>query len=526
MLIALFVLAALCLLAAAAWFANGKMAPEAAQAAGLAVFVLAVGLVIVAAPPEPPEPPIPTPPAGDYGGYRPHLQGFGANTRGGRGGTICRVRTFVDLQTCVAPRQGCADTSETCARIVVFDQSGTLDGQGGQLSIVSPYLTIAGQTGPTRTEGSCNANCEQAGGVTLANTRLLVDTHDVVVQHLRVRRPPPHLNGCSVGDAGDGGDNSHVYNVIFDHVTCSWSHEVNNYLAAGPGSHQIMLADSLIAEGLWSNAWGGIGAGVAQDSTIVRNLFSQHYSRQPIWGSPTQAILANNLSYNGTDSTYAGDTLPAFFGDADGDATSGSEETVILNNVMIPGPNSGGVRALVGFSKKSQSVAVSKLYLSGNVGPGLAGEGDGQWVATVCGNYGNYQNAATCGPGSNLRTNSPFPWFTALTFQLLPANAVKDAVLANAGARPRDRDAADIRMINDVTAGTGTHFLDWNSIQNLGGMPTLATRARTCDPPDDGPGNRILADGSRNTTVEDWLESDSACGARRLEVWPEGARRR
>jgi hypothetical protein len=520
-LLALLALAAALLIAAALWFETGQQRPQAAQALGLAVFVLAIGAYLSGLTPPTPIPPEP-PTGSDFGGYRPHFQGFGSDTIGGRGGPVCHARDYGSLVACVQARQGCADTPQTCARVVVFDQSGIYDGQGGQITITSPYLTIAGQTAPSGTEGNCSSECGNAGGVTLANTRFLIDTHDVVVQHLKIRRPPRQLNGCSVGDAGDGGRNDHVHHVIYDHVTCTWADEVNNYLAAGPGSHDIMLADSLVAEGLWPNAWGGIGAGVAQDSTIVRNLFSQHYSRQPIWGSPTHTIVANNVSYNGTDNTYGADTLPAFFGDADGDATGGSEETVILNNVMIPGPNSGGVRALVGFSKKSESVQSSRLYLSGNTGPGLSGEGDGQWQATVCGTYGNYSNAATCGPGSNLRSNSPFGWFSSLNFVAIPTSAVRDSVLANAGARPRDRDAADLRIVDDVVNGTGTHFLDWNSIQNLGGMPTLAVRTRTCNPPSDpnGAGIRTLTDGSRNTRLEDWLESDGSCGAQRLEVKP------
>jgi hypothetical protein len=521
-ILALLAVAAVLLVAAGVLFHRGGQSPQAVQAGALALFVLAVAFALA----EAPVPPIPPPSAGDFGGYRPHFQGFGAQSAGGRGGPVCQASNYAQLAACVAPRQGCDGTAARCARIVAFDTSGTYDGGGGQLAITSPYLTIAGQTAPSATEGSCQANCSGAGGVTLANVRLLVDTHDVVIQHLRVRRPPRQLNGCSIGDAGDGGRNDHVYNVIADHLTCTWADEVNNFLVASPGSHQILLTDSLIAEGLWPNAWGGIGAGIGHDATVVRNVFSQHYSRQPIWGSPTQTILANNVSYNGTDSTPAGDTLPAFFGDADADSGGGTEETVILNNVQIAGPNSGGVRALLGLSKKSESVPQSRLYLSGNSGPGLAGEGDGQWNGTVCGNYGStYTNAATCGPGSNLRTNTPFPWFTALNFVLIPTASVRDAVLANAGARPRDRDAADLRMLDDIVKGTGTHFLNWESIQNLGGMPTIATRTRTCDPPADGPGSRILADGSANTRVDDWLESDSSCGAQRLEALPSVFRR-
>ena len=496
----------------------------------LIVIVLLFYIQLVIQPtPIPPEPPIPPVTGGDFGGYRPQHQGFGATTRGGRGGPVCVVDTLTidssntfgasgDLADCVAPRPGCDDSWQACARTVVFGVSGTMAGVG-QISITSPYLTVAGQTSPRGDEGSGDAG---VGGVTLEGARFLIDTHDVVVQHLRIRRPPSALNALSVGDAGDAGDNSHVRNVILDHVSVSWAHNVNNYLQAYPGSGNVLLSDSLIYEGLWDNAWGGIGAGVGGDSTIVRNVFAQHWSRQPIWGSVTRIILANNVTFNGTDNSHGNDTLPAFFGDADGSGNpAGLTEAMILWNVLIPGPDSGGVRAMLGFSKKQGSVdAGSKAFLEGNVGPGIVGPGgDGQWVATVCtGGYGDYPNAATCGPGSNLRTDAPFAWWNDLKMGTLTAN-VKDIVLGNAGARPLERDAADARIIANIYAGEGTHYLDWNSIVGLGGMPILARRTRTVALPANptGPGIRTLSDGSKNTVLEDWLETDPGYGAQRLE---------
>jgi hypothetical protein len=472
--------------------------------AGLALLTLAVLLSTTIVPPEPPIPPEPLPTT-DFGGYRSHYQGHGTRTPGGRGGEIRRVANASQLQTAVQARAGCANTQETCARVIIFDASGNYE-VGGQLAITSPYLTIAGHTAPD-------------DGVTLIHTRFLIDTHDVVVQHIKIRQPPVSLNACSIGDAGDGGPNDHVYNVVVDHVTCSWSQDVNNLLVAGPGSRDVAILDSLIGEGLWTNALGGIGAGIGYRNTVARTLFTNHWSRQPIWGSPGELALYNSVSYNGTDSTHGNDTLPAFAGDADGDGSPGSpEQTVLVNNVFIPGPNSGAVSALLGLSKKSDSIAAgSKIYLSGNQGPGVTGpDGAGQWAATVCvGSYGTYSNAATCGPSSNLRTDTPFTWWLSQQPVVLPTADVLARVLAGAGARPLNRDSADLRMVQDVAQGTGTHFLDAGSVV----MPTLRAQTRTCALPSNphAEGSRVLADGTRNTVLEDYLESDPACGARRLE---------
>ena len=501
----------------------------------LIVLALVAYLQLVIAPIPPGNGTKPPPQAGDFGGYRPHFQGFGATTRGGRGGPICTVDTLTidgsqtfgqlgDLGDCTAPRPGCADTWETCARTVVFGVSGTSAGTG-QVSITSPFLTIAGQTAPRGDEGDGDSG---VGGVTLEGARFLIDTHDVVVQHLRIRRPPVSLNALSVGDAGDGGDNSHVRHVIIDHVSVSWADQVNNYLQAGPGSSNILLVDSLLYEGLWVNAWGGIGAGVGGDATIVRNVFAHHWSRQPIWGSNSRLIVANNVTYNGTNNSGGYDTLPAFYGDLDGEGNApGRTDAMILHNVLVPGPDSGPVQAFLGFSKKQGSVdAGSKAFLEGNLGPGITGSnGDGQWVATVCtGGYGTYPNAATCGPGSNMRTNTPFPWWDGFKMGTLTAN-VRDQVLANAGARPTDRDSADRRVLEDVTQGDGTHYLDWAAVQSrYGGMPPIARRFRVVTLPGNAnaPGSRTLQDGSKNTVLEDWLETDPQFGAQRLERRPTG----
>lgn len=495
----LLLVALVCFLWAARALYAVRLVPDGLIAAGLASQALAFALVVVfgsTPAPEPPEPPIPT---GDYGGYRPHYQGHGTTTPGGRGGEIRRVSSAAGLQEAVRARPGCQDTPQTCARIVIFDASGNYN-LGGQLTIDSPYLTLAGQTAPN-------------DGVTLVNTRFLIDTHDVVVQHLRIRQPPRSLNACSVGDAGDGGDNSHVHHVVLDHVTCTWANEVNNLLVAGPGSRDVALLDSFVAEALWPGGLGGIGAGIGYKNTVARSVFSQHWSRQPIWGSPAELALFNNVTYNGTNNEWGNDTLPAFYGDADGEGSAGTgESTVIVNNVLIAGPDSGGVRAILGLSKKQDSIdAGARIYMAGNQGPGIGGSQDDQWAATVCaGSYGTYPNAATCGPQSNVRANEPPAWWNTFKFVVMPTNDVFVKVLQNAGARPRNRDSADTRMIADVMNGTGTHYLDVSSVQ----MPNISATTRACQIPADPNG---VVDEVGRTRIEVYLESDSQCGARRLE---------
>ena len=110
-----------------------------------------------------------------------------------------------------------------------------------------------------------------------------------------------------------------------------------------------------------------------------------------------------------------------------------------------------------------------------------------------------------------------------VTAQTIDSN-VQEAVLANAGARPRDRDAADARVIADVMEQDGTHYLDWAAIQSrYGGMPVLSVNTRDVPIPANpsSPGTcGTLTDGSARTVLECFLESDPAFGAQRLERWP------
>ena len=492
-----FIAAIVLFVAAGVYFIRGGQQPESLIAAGLASVAIALAIALGLQPPGPE----PEPPPDDFGGYRPHYQGHGTTTPGGRGGEIRRVSNASQLAEAVKGRAGCANTPASCARIVIVETSGNYDGFGGQLTIDSPFLTLAGQTAPD-------------DGITLINTRLLVDTHDVVIQHLKVRKPPRSLNACSIGEAGDGGDNSHIANVVFDHVTCTWAEEVNNLLVAGPGSHDVTILDSLIGEGLWPGGWGGIGAGIGYRNTVARTLFTQHWARQPIWGAPTELALLNTISYNGTDNTPGGNTLPAFYGDADGDGSAGSAgSAAIVNNIQLPGPDSGSARAFLGLSKKQASIdAGSRIYLDGNQGPGITGpSGDQQWAGTICtGTYGSYTNAATCGVSSNMRTNSPPPWFTDQRFVIIPTTEVVNRVLAGAGSRPKNRDAADNRMIADVTNRTGTHYLSVDKIT----IPTITAQTRACQLPADP---HAVIDAVGRTRLEQYLESDPICGARRLE---------
>ena len=100
----------------------------------------------------------------------PGAEGGGAFTAGGRGGKVITVTSLAD--------RGPGTLREACetggARIVVFNVAGVIELKS-PISIKAPYITIAGQTAP-------------GDGVCVAGASFLIDTHDVIIRHMRFRR--------------------------------------------------------------------------------------------------------------------------------------------------------------------------------------------------------------------------------------------------------------------------------------------------------------------------------------------------
>ena len=86
-----------------------------------------------------------------------------------------------------------------------------------------PYLTIAGQTAPSP-------------GITLIRTGIDLLTHDVVMQHIRVRTGSAGADNKS-GWAPDAFSPVNAHNVIVDHCSLTWAID-ENLSASGPALHR------------------------------------------------------------------------------------------------------------------------------------------------------------------------------------------------------------------------------------------------------------------------------------------------
>ena len=134
----------------------------------------------------------------------PGAEGGGAYTPGGRGGKVIVVNSLED--------RGPGTLREACetggARVVVFNVSGIIRLKS-PINVRAPYITIAGQTAP-------------GDGICVTGASFLLDTHDIIIRHMRFRR-----GAQDVAFRDDALGGNCVGNVIIDHCSASWGLDEN-----------------------------------------------------------------------------------------------------------------------------------------------------------------------------------------------------------------------------------------------------------------------------------------------------------
>lgn len=387
--------------------------------------------------------------------------GFGAETKGGLEGKVVKVTTLEDSGT-GSLRAAVEDVKEP--RLVVFEVSGYIDLKK-DIAIRSPHITIAGQTAPSP-------------GITLRDAGIRVRTHDVVLEHMRIRvgsreggksmhdRDGIQLVGEDKIPAGQFPEPT-IYNVVIDHCSVSWGTDegISTYFK---GIKDVTIRDSIVAEALdkAGHPKGGHSMGLlvgdhSQNVTILRNLFAHNRYRNPVVKGNTATIVANNVMYdvgnNALHSYGAGEGLPS--------------KLTAVGNVLLEGPTRAketkGKSKVVNFysdksTKNGWTNEGSQIFVSGNLVP------EGSIEAQKLLEYDVFVKEAPVKLDGLV---------------ILPVDQVKEAVLNNAGARPRDRDAVDERIIREVREGTG-RIIDTQD--DVGGWPELTRNERKLAVPDTG----------------------------------------
>lgn len=384
----------------------------------------------------------------------PGAQGWAAVTQGGRGGRIIRVTTLNPD----GPGSLKAALEAKGPRIVVFEVGGVIDMGLTSWDIKEPYLTIAGQTAPSP-------------GITLIRGGIDVKTHDVIVRHIRIRTGVDGQAKRSGWEA-DAFSTVGAYNVIVDHCTMSWAVD-ENLSASGPRfsgktvaewrkgtSHNITFSYNLLSEGLadashpkGEHSKGSLIHDNATGILIWRNIYAHNVERSPLLKGGVHAAVVNNLIYDpGKRAVHYNLMALEWAGHP-----YQQGELSAVGNVMRGGPSTdAGLPFLM-----------------------LGGDGDLR--------YHGRDNIAVDRHGSPLpmfgrygetrakliAAKLPVIWPRGVP--VLPARDVETHVLANAGARPWDRDAHDIRVLFFVAEGRGEIIDDEKQV---GGYPVMKeTRA-------------------------------------------------
>jgi pectate lyase len=358
----------------------------------------------------------------------PGAEGGGMYAFGGRGGRIFVIRTLADS----GPGSFREALEAGGPRLVIFNVAGIIQLQS-RIRIRAPYITIAGNTAP-------------GDGVCIAGDTVELESHDIVIRHLRFRR-----GAMWVGDRNDSIGGNPTGNIMIDHVSASWGLDENmsmyRHMYQPPdGSKELKLPTvnisiqhSIFSEALntYHHAFGSTIGGL--NSTFHHNLWANNTGRNPSVGMYGDFTFVNNVLFNWVHRTVDGGDHRSFF--------------TIINNYLKPGPatpTSAPVawRLLKPESERSKTVKdhFGKAYVAGNVVEGNERVTKDNWDGGV--QPDSHAPTATVIP--TIRSEVPFA-HAPLTIQ--PARQAYDYVLAHAGATLPKRDAVDTRVIEMVRSG-------------------------------------------------------------------------
>ena len=361
----------------------------------------------------------------------PGAEGGGMYSFGGRGGKVITVTNLND--------RGPGSFREACetggARIIVFNVSGIIKLES-PIIVRAPYVTIAGQTAP-------------GDGVCIAGESFWVNTHDVVVRHMRFRR-----GETKVWHRDDSFGGNPIGNIMIDHCSCTWGLDENisfyrHMYDPSEGQYEskdlklptvnVTIQNTISAKALdtYNHAFGSTLGG--ENCAFMRNLWASNSGRNPSVGWNGVFNFVNNVVFNWVHRSSDGGDYTAMFN--------------MINNYYKPGPATPkdtpvGHRILkpeAGRSKLDHKV-YGRVYADGNIMEGYPAITEDNWAGGI--QIETQPN--TDGYTENMRSNRPFemPYI-----RITSAHDAYDFVLKNAGANIPCRDIVDERIVEEVRTG-------------------------------------------------------------------------
>ena len=383
----------------------------------------------------------------------PTAEGFGAYSKGGRGGQVLYVTNLNDSGTgslrWAIQQEG--------PRTVVFAISGTIELKK-RLDIENPYLTIAGQTAP-------------GDGICLKGETVKILTHDIIIRYIRVRLGDGKFGEGGTNQGKDAIDISIGEDIIVDHCSAGWSlDETVSASTKNPTLTRVTVQWCFITEGLNvdHHGFGSLirGTGGAKYS-YLHNLYANNYGRNPRPGNydvnsfdkDPQGLLLdfrNNVIYNwgGDHAGYNNDSISV-------------TRLNYVSNYLISGADSNPTG--IAYSTGSP---YDRSYFEGNYYNGKSPQD--QWTLVKYRKYWTTKNI------QDYKQTEPFE--TGLV-KMEDAKTAYQRVLNEGGAILPKRDAVDNRIVNDVKNKTGKII---RSQDEIGGWPKLKSNAAPIDSDKDG----------------------------------------
>lgn len=378
----------------------------------------------------------------------PSSSRFGADTPGGRGGRVLRVTTL-DSDGEGSLRWA---LREKGPRIVVFEVAGVIDLNRKPLSISEPRVTVAGQTAPSP-------------GITLIRGGIAIGAHDVILQHLHVRPGDagrPRRSGWEPDGITTVGAEAH--DVLIDHCSVTWAVD-ENISVSGPRlegpqatSRRVTIRNCIIAEGLNDSSHskgphskGSLVHDCCQEIAVVGNLYAHNTQRNPYFKAHATGAIVNNVIYDpGSAAVQLGYSLSEW---SAAELRPVPPRVSVVGNVYLQGESTRLKLAMVGRT--------GDAYLDDNLALDAAGR----------------PAPLTAGDIAVLAEKPAWP----AGLEAIPSSEVIDYVVRHAGARPKDRDPIDRRIVQDLLDRRG-RIID--SQDQVGGYPEIAPVRRGLDVPE------------------------------------------
>ncbi|MBO7378598.1 MAG: polysaccharide lyase [Bacteroidales bacterium] len=387
----------------------------------------------------------------------PGAEGGGMYSFGGRGGKVIVVTNLND--------RGPGSFREACetggARIVVFNVSGIIRLET-PINVRAPYITIAGQTAP-------------GDGICIAGESFAINTHDVVIRHMRFRR-----GETGVEHREDSFGGNPVGNIMIDHCSCEWGLDENisfyrHMYDESEGQYEnvakkyptvnVTIQNTISAKALdtYNHAFGSTLGG--ENASFMRNLWASNSGRNPSIGWNGCFNFVNNVVYNWVHRTADGGDWTATYN--------------FINNYYKPGPatpTEGPVSHRIlkpesGRSKLDHHV-YGRVYAHGNIMEGFPDITADNWKGGI-----QVEGFEDChGEESYMRSLRPF---AMPPMHILSATETYDYVLENAGANYPKRDIVDERIIEEVRTKQPYYVAD--AIKYQGDVSGLSPKSQAAD---------------------------------------------